>query len=150
MTGRIVKLGAVALATAIGFAGIAGMVHAQGDVIKERQALMKDQGANMKAMNGILEANGPAADMATAAAKLHEDSLKIPTLFPAGSGEGDTKAKPEIWTDNADFLAKAKTLQDESAMLVTAIAGGDIAAVKAQYEKVGGACGGCHKIYKAK
>src|ERR1043165_7954145 len=109
MKGRIVKLGGIALATAIGFAGIVTVVQAQGDVIKERQALMKDQGANMKAMNGILEAGGPVADMAAPAAKLHEDSLKIPTLFPAGSDQGDTKAKPEIWASMADFEAKAKT-----------------------------------------
>ncbi len=150
MKGRIVKLGGIALATAIGFATLASMVQAQGDVIKERQELMKSQGAAMKAINGVLEANGPVADIAVHAAKLDETSKKIPDLFPAGSDQGDTKAKAEIWQTPDDFAAKAKDMQDQAAMLVTAVAGGDMAAVKAQYDKVGGACGGCHKVYKAK
>lgn len=150
MKGRFIKLGGIAFATAIGFATLATMVQAQTDVIKERQELMKSQGAAMKAINGILEANGPVADIATHAAKLQETSHKITDLFPAGSDQGDTKAKAEIWQSPDDFTAKAKALQNESAMLATAVAGGDMAAVKAQYDKVGGACGGCHKIYKAK
>ena len=150
MKGRIVKLGAIAVATAIGFAALTSLVQAQGDVIKDRQELMKSQGAAMKAINGILEANGPLADIAPQAAKLEETSAKIADLFPAGSDQGDTKAKPEIWQNLDDFAAKAKDLHEQAAMLSTAVAGGDMAAVKAQYEKVGGACGGCHKIYKAK
>ena len=135
MKGRIVKLGGIAVATAIGFATLVSVVQAQGDVIKDRQELMKSQGAAMKAINGILEANGALADIAPQAAKLEETSGKIADLFPAGSDQGDTKAKD---------------LHEQAAMLSTAVAGGDMAAVKAQYEKVGGACGGCHKIYKAK
>jgi cytochrome c556 len=150
MKGRLVKLGGIALATAIGFAALATMVQAQTDVIKQRQELMKSQGAAMKAISGILEANGPVADIAAHAAKLDETSPQITDLFPAGSDQGDTKAKAEIWQTPDDFAAKAKDLQDQAAMLVTAVAGGDMAAVKAQYDKVGGACGGCHKIYKAK
>lgn len=138
------------MATVIGFAAVATLSEAQTDVIKERQAAMKSNGAAMKAINGVLEANGSATDVGAEAAKIHEVAMKVPDLFPAGSDQGDTKAKPEIWQDPDDFAAKIKVLQDESAMLVTAAAGGDMAAVKAQYDKLGGACGGCHKIYKAK
>ncbi len=150
MKGRVIKLCGVALAAAIGFAGIAGLSQAQTDVIKQRQADMKANGASMKAINGILEASGPAADVAAEATKINAKAMEIATLFPAGSDQGDTKAKPEIWQDPDDFAAKLKALQDESAMLVTAANGGDMAAVKAQYDKLGGTCGGCHKIYKAK
>jgi cytochrome c556 len=150
MTGRVVKLCGIALAAAIGFAGMAGLSQAQTDVIKQRQADMKANGASMKAINGILEANGPAADVAAEATKIHEKAMELATLFPAGSDQGETKAKPEIWQNPDDFAAKLKALQDESAMLVTAANGGDMAAIKAQYEKLGGTCGGCHKIYKNK
>lgn len=150
MKGRVIKLCGVALATAIGFAAVASLSQAQTDVIKQRQADMKANGASMKAINGILEASGPAADVAAEATKINAKAMEIATLFPAGSDQGDTKAKPEIWQDPDDFAAKLKALQDESAMLVTAANGGDMAAVKAQYDKLGGTCGGCHKIYKAK
>ena len=150
MKGRIGQLCGIALATAIGFAGVAGLSQAQTDVIKQRQADMKANGASMKAINGILEANGPAAEVAAEATKINARAMEIATLFPAGSDQGDTKAKPEIWQNLDDFSAKLKALQDESAMLVTAAGGGDMAAVKAQYEKLGGTCGGCHKVYKNK
>jgi len=104
----------------------------------------------MKAINGILEANGSAAEVAAEATKINAKAMEIATLFPAGSDQGDTKAKPEIWQNPDDFSTKLKALQDESAMLVTAAGGGDMAAVKAQYEKLGGTCGGCHKVYKNK
>ncbi len=150
MKGRIVKLCGIALAAAIGFAGVVSLSEAQTDVIKQRQADMKANGASMKAINGILEANGPAADVAAEAAKINGVAMEVATLFPAGSDQGDTKALPEIWQNPDDFAAKLKALQDESAMLVTAAEGGDMAVVKAQYEKLGGTCGGCHKMYKAK
>ena len=150
MKGRIVKLCGIALAAAIGFAGVAGLSQAQTDVIKQRQEDMKANGASMKAINGILEASGPAADVGAEATKIHAKAMELATLFPAGSDQGDTKAKPEIWQNADDFAAKLKALQDESAMLVTAASGGDMAVVKAQYEKLGGTCGGCHKVYKNK
>jgi cytochrome c556 len=156
MKGRLVKLCGIALATAIGFAGVAGLSQAQTDVIKQRQADMKANGASMKAINGILEANGPAADVAAEATKINAKAMEIATLFPAGSDQpagsepGQTKAKPEVWQNPDDFAAKLKALQDESAMLITAANGGDMAAIKAQYEKLGGTCGGCHKVYKNK
>lgn len=150
MKGHMVKLCGIALASAIGFAAIASLSQAQTDIIKQRQELMKSNGAAMKAINGIIEAGGPAADVGSQAAKINDVSMKVGDLFPAGTDQGDTKALPEIWQNPDDFSAKLKTLQDESAMLVTAAAGGDMAAVKAQYDKLGGACGGCHKLYKAK
>jgi cytochrome c556 len=111
---------------------------------------MKANGASMKAINGILEANGSAAEVAAEATKINAKAMELATLFPAGSDQGDTKAKPEIWQNQDDFTAKLKALQDESAMLVTAANGGDMAAVKAQYDKLGGTCGACHKVYKNK
>lgn len=150
MKGRIVKIAGLAVATAIGFTAMVSLGQAQTDLIKQRQDLMKSQGGAMKAINEILKADGAVADIAQHAAKLDETSKQITGLFPAGSDQGDTKALPEVWSNPDDFAAKAKVLEDEAAMLVTAVAGGDMAAVKAQYEKVGGACGGCHKVYKAK
>jgi cytochrome c556 len=55
-----------------------------------------------------------------------------------------------IWQNPADFATKVKAFQDEAAMFNTAVAGGDMAAIKAEFDKVGEACGGCHKVYRAK
>jgi len=155
MTGRITKLGAIVVATAIGFATVATLVQA-ADPITERREAMKSNGAAMKAINETLEKGGMAADLAPHAAKINEVAMKVATLFPAGSDQpqgkdpGQTMAKPEIWQNPDDFAAKIKAFQDEAAMFNTAIAGGDMGVIKAEFEKLGGACGGCHKAYRAK
>jgi cytochrome c556 len=155
MKGRITKLGAIAVATAIGFATIATLVQA-ADPITERREAMKGNGAAMKAINETLEKGGTAADLAPHAAKINDTAMKVATLFPAGTDQpqgkdpGQTMAKPEIWQNPDDFAAKAKAFQDEAAMFNTAVAGGDMGVIKAEFEKLGGTCGGCHKAYRAK
>jgi cytochrome c556 len=155
MKGRITKLGAIAVATAIGFATIVSLVQA-ADPITERREAMKANGAAMKAINATLEKGGAAADLAPHAAKINDTAMKVATLFPAGTDQpqgkdpGQTMAKPEIWQNPDDFAAKAKAFQDEAAMFNTAVAGGDMGVIKAEFEKLGGTCGGCHKAYRAK
>lgn len=155
MKGRITKLGAITVATAIGFAAIATLVQAADSITVRREA-MKSNGEAAKAINEILKNGGSAADIAPHAAKINEVAMKVATLFPAGSDQpqgkdpGHTMAKPEIWQDPADFAEKAKAFQDEAAMFNTAVAGGDMGVIKAEFEKLGGTCGGCHKVYRAK
>jgi cytochrome c556 len=76
------------------------------------------------------------------------DALKhMATLFPAGSGrEGapDTRAKPEIWTQRAEFDAALQSLITTTSALGDAAKAKDTNAVKAQWQKVAQACGGCH------
>lgn len=155
MKGRITKLGAVALAAAIGFATVATMVQA-ADPIAERRELMKANGAAMKAINEALKNGASAADIAPHAAKLHADAVALAPLFPAGTDQpqgkdpGQTMAKAEIWQNPDGFAAELKKFEDESAMLQTAVAGGDMGVIKAEFEKLGGVCGDCHKQFRAK
>ncbi len=69
--------------------------------------------------------------------------------FPAGSGVGKTEAKPEIWTNWADFQLKMKAFENESAALAVLAKGGDFEKIKLQFSKVGGTCKACHDKYKA-
>ena len=64
--------------------------------LEKRQKLMQEQSAAAKAIKGAVEAK----DYATVEAKAKDlmgSSEKIVGAFPAGSGTGKTKAKPEIW-----------------------------------------------------
>jgi cytochrome c556 len=155
MKGRFTKLGAVALATAIGFATVATMVQA-ADPITERRQAMKGNGAAMKAINEVLKNGGAAADLEKHANQLNDTAMKIGTLFPAGTDQphgkdpGQTMAKPEIWQNSDDFAAEVKKFQEESAMFKTAVAGGDMGVISAEFEKLGGVCGDCHKQFRAK
>jgi cytochrome c556 len=137
-------IGAAAIAVVLG--GIAAQVTAES----AREGAMKEMGKNMKAIKELISSNGNAADAAAPAQKIAEIAAKIPDLFPQGSDTPDDGAKAEIWQNWDDFVAKAKSLQDEATMLSSAAGGGDLATVGAQFEKVGGACGACHKQYREK
>ena len=155
MKGRITKLGAIALVTAIGFATVATMVKA-ADPITDRREAMKGNGAAMKAINEVLKNGGAAADLEKHASQLNDTAMKVGTFFPAGTDQpqgkepGQTMAKAEIWQDPDAFAAVVKKFQDESAMFKTAVAGGDMGVIKAEFEKLGGVCGDCHKQFRAK
>lgn len=135
-------VGAAAVALALGSAAI------QVSAETPREDAMKAMGKSMKAIKEIIGAGGPAADVAEPATKIAEIAGKIAELFPEGSDTPDDGAKAEIWQNWDDFQVKAKALQDEANMLVSAAGGGDIATVGAQFDKVGGTCGGCHKAYR--
>jgi cytochrome c556 len=70
-------------------------------------------------------------------------------FFPEGSDK-DTKAKPEIWKNRADFDSKMDKMISEVAKLPAAVRGGDMAAFKAQVGETGKACKACHDEYRAK
>ncbi len=70
--------------------------------------------------------------------------------FIAGSDKGGkTEAKAEIWTNMDDFKKKMETFQVEATSLAEVAKGGDLAAIKPQFGKVGESCKACHKEYKA-
>jgi cytochrome c556 len=129
---------------------VAGVAVAQQDVIKTRQADMKANGEALKAIDTIIKSGGNPADVVAPANKIAETAALIPSLFPAGSDQGDTGANKEIWEKFDDFKAKASNLETQAKMLAAAGQAGDLATVRAQFDKVVGTCGECHKPYRHK
>lgn len=85
--------------------------------------------------------------MAASARRYADLTKKIVALFPTGTGREanpDTRAKPEIWSQRAEFDAAAKTLADEAEKLAVAAATKNLDAIRAQVGPTGQACGGCH------
>jgi cytochrome c556 len=138
-------VGVVAVLTAGGVAA-----WAADDILKTRQADMKTMGEQLKAIKGIIDAGGNAADVVGPSNKIVEIAGLIPSLFPEGSDKGDTGANAEIWQKFDDFKAHAETLKTEASMLASAGQSGDLATVRAQFDKVAKACGDCHKPYRHK
>ena len=119
------------------------------NVIKYRQAVMGSNGTHITAIFAVLKGEVSFSDhIAAHAAAMHGMSKLIPDMFPPGSGEGETRAKPEIWQDWAKFEAASKALQTTTAKLVEAAESGDMAAIGAAAGAVGDACGGCHKPFR--
>ena len=139
-------LGALALA-----GGMAGVAVAQGDVIARRRAGLKTMGQHMEAMKAVADARGDARAVVPRIDEMIVFYRGMPALFPAGSGTGDTKALPAIWTDRAGFEAANTRLLGQLEVLKTAAASGDGAAFATAYQVTGPQfCGGCHRTFRAR
>jgi cytochrome c556 len=71
--------------------------------------------------------------------------------FTAGTEKLEgTKAKPELWTNRADFDQKMDKMVSETSKLPQVARNGDLAALKKAVGDTGGACKACHDDYRAK
>lgn len=139
---------AVVSVLALGAVSVASADTAQ--IIKYRQNLMKSNGAHLGGIFAVLKGEVPfKGNIAHHAEVLHHISMMVPAAFPAGSGEGDTRAMADIWTDGAKFEAAAKAFQDQTSKLVEVAKGDDMKAIGAQAGAVGKTCGGCYKPFRA-
>jgi cytochrome c556 len=139
------KLGLAAAAVAITVATIA---YAQGNVIEERQAIMKANGAAIGLLTQMARGEAP-FDQAAAQEALQGIATRLgtfPTLFPPGSDTGDTKAGPAIWTDTAGFEATAASIV--TAANAAAAASTSLEGLQGAIGNVGAVCGECHSKYR--
>ncbi len=121
------------------------------NVIKYRQKVMSGISAHIGAIAAVVEGEVSfTGHVAKHARAMHSASLMIPDIFPPGTDVGETRAKPEIWQDWAKFEAAYKALQATTGELARIADTGDMAAVGAQLNEVGKACGGCHKPFRKK
>jgi cytochrome c556 len=121
--------------------------------IGARQAHMKLLAYNISTLGGMAQGkiDYDAAKAQTAASNL----AKLATIdgrstWVAGSDANsapNTKAKPEIWSNQADFGAKFAALA-EATVAMDAAAGGGLDSLKGAIGALGGACGACHKAYR--
>ncbi|WP_029002598.1 c-type cytochrome [Azorhizobium doebereinerae] len=123
-------------------------VVAQTNVIKDRQAIMKDIGDQTKVAGAMVKGEAP-YDAAKAAAifKTYTDgAAKFGALFTEGSNVGETKAAPAIWSDRAGFDAALAKFKADVAANVDKV--GTEAGFKAAMAAVGEDCAACHRAYK--
>jgi cytochrome c556 len=147
---RILALAALALVAA-------GTVQAQGS--KEAEQAI----AYRKAAYTVLYNNfGPLGAMATGKmpydAKLFQSRAErvafmatiTPDVFPAVSKSGaPTKAKPEIWDNQAEFTKLMKDLTDKTAALAVASKSGSLDTIKPAFGAAAQTCKACHDKFKA-
>jgi cytochrome c556 len=85
--------------------------------------------------------------VANKAAQAGEHLKKVEQLFPPGTGRDvvpATRAKPEVWTERADFEAALKALADATKTIGDDAKSGDADKVKTDWTSVAKACGACH------
>ncbi len=142
----MLRIAAVAALVAVG----ATAVYAQNvNAIKARQDSMKAMSNAAKGPGGMMKGAAP-FDLAKVQASLkvyQDEAAKSKAQFPADSKSGaETEALPVIWEKKAAFDAKFDKLAADAKAAAAAIK--DEASFKAEWGKVMGNCGACHKEYR--
>jgi len=138
-----------AVTAAILVVGMVSIAAGQADPIKERQAIMKGEGAAVGSLVKIVKGETPFdAAVVKSALETIDKAKTFADYFPVGSEQGeDTHALPTIWSDNAGFKADlAKLITADEALLANPPQ--DVAGVKAALASIGPACGACHQTYR--
>ena len=130
--------------------GGVSVAFAQDDVIAQRRAGLKRMGEHMTAMKTVADARGPGAHFSGTIDEMINFYQGLPARFPAGSGTGDTKALPTIWSDNAGLVTAANDTVAKLQALRVASTTGDGAAFQSAWQAVGPTCGTCHRTYRAR
>ncbi len=121
------------------------------DAIKYRQSSLTVLAAHFGPLGAM--ANGRIPFDAQAAAR-HADVIAVASTLPwAGFGPGTdkgatTRAKPEIWSENAKFKAAADKMQAEVQKLAAAAKTGNLDNLKAAFGPAAGTCKACHDDFR--
>ena len=123
------------------------------DAIKYRQSALTVMGNHFGRLAAM--AQGRAPFDAKAAAENADIVLTMSKLPFSAFGEGTdkgrpTRAKPEIWKEQAKFKAAAEKMQGEVVKLDAAAKTGNLDAIKAAVGAVGSSCKACHDDFQAK
>jgi len=119
-----------------------------GDVVADRQRLMKVQGPQFTEIQNKFKA-GNIEGIVTNAEVLAITSMQIPSLFPEGSLSDKSRAKPEIWQRWGEFESTAKNLTIWSERLRDAAKAKDdkaVADIMKDYARV--TCVACHDAFR--
>ena len=120
--------------------------------IRARQSAYFLMGQQMGYINATLKGDVPLdkAALLVRAQALDVLGRLVFESFPAGSDQGTTQAKPEIWQEPQRFRQLATESQSATAALRTAVEAGDPKAIKTAYAATGRSCKACHDQFKAK
>jgi len=138
-------------ATFISFSASAQFAKPE-DAIKYRKAALTVTAAHFGRMGAMAQGKVPFdAKFAAENAEIVVSMSMLPwAAFGEGTDVGETKAKPDIWKQNAKFKEAAEKFQAESVKLAAAAKAGKEDAFKAAFSATAGACKSCHDDFRAK
>ena len=120
------------------------------DAIKYRKAAFTVMGAHFGRIGAMASGRVPFDAAAAAAnADIVATLSKLPYAgFIEGTASGETRAKPEIWTERVKFDAAAAKMQEEVAKLNVAAKSGNLDQIKVAFGAAGQSCKACHDNYR--
>lgn len=143
----------VLTAAALGFSGMASAQFAKAeDAIKYRKSALFVMAQHYSRIGAMASGKVPFdAKAAAENAAVAESMSRLPwAAFGDGTEKGDTKAKPEIWKEQAKFKEKADKMQSEMSKLAAATKSGNLDSIKTAFTSTSGSCKSCHDEYRDK
>lgn len=143
-----------AIAAVLVLAAAAASAQAQlkpEDQVKQRKSAYAVMGHNFASLAAMAQEKKPYnKEEAVRNAELVSVLADYPkNFFGPGTDKGETKARPELWKNRADFDDKMEKMIAEARKLPQA-ARGDLASLKKAVGDTGAACKACHDDYRAK
>ena len=137
---------------------VAGAARADGppskgeQALTYRKALYQAMAWNVRPMGAMAQDKVPfdAREFLLRAGRVAAITPMLAEAYlPESQGVANSKLKPEMWENRADFDTKLKNLVDRSAELAQVAKGGDPAKTKAAFFGMADTCKACHDKYKA-
>lgn len=128
-------------------AGIGGAALAQ-DVVAARRDGFKDVARHMEAIKAVSDSRGDPRPLVARIDQMIAFFDGLPARFPDGSGTGNTRALPAIWSDRAGFERAGANMVTQLRTLRVVADAGDAAALTAAFQQTGATCGACHRPYR--
>jgi cytochrome c556 len=135
-------------ATLLTIFALAAPALAQGDVIAARRDGLKGIARQMEGIKAVVDQRGDPRTTSTGIGDMISFFEGFPARFPAGSGSGDTRALPAIWTDRPGFETANTNMVAQLRALQAAANTGDQTAFGAAFQQTGATCGACHRPYR--
>lgn len=151
------KIMAIAALAALGATAIAVQAKpapapaspSAAQLVAARQAAMAMSATSVNMLKGG-SANGmPLKSLAFPANSLAKWAVAMPAMFANSTKGQPSRARPEVWTNKADFAAKADAMAQATKALAAAAAAEDKDAFASALASTGAACKGCHDSYQA-
>ena len=121
--------------------------------IKYRQGIMQAQGWNLGVLGAMAKGDRPYDKALATRSATQLDQLVYMAWdgFTPGSDQGaPTKAKPEIWNEQAKFKQLQEAVQAETPKLVAAAKTGELSELRRAIGPVAKACDNCHDDFRSK
>lgn len=128
-------------------AGIGSSAMAQ-DVITARRDGLKRMGQHLEGIKAVSDSRGDPRPLVARIDQMITFFDGLPARFPEGSGTGNTRALPTIWSDRAGFERANADMIAQLRVLRAAADAGDPAALTAAFRQTGATCGACHRPYR--
>jgi len=123
------------------------------DVIKFRKGVYQVIGWHVRPLGAMVKGQMPfdQAAFARNAEIVAMMSTIAPHAFAAGSDKGETRAKPEIWSDAGGFKKAMDNFEAEASKLAqVAKTATSVDQVRGQFSAMSKSCGACHDNFRTK